>query len=397
MSGLLIDLLLGLILIWYARIGYQRGLAIGVLSLFGFVLGAYLAVRFVPDLLNGRVTGMTRSIVLIVAVVGGAGLGQFLGSLTGSRLAALVRQAGLGRADRVLGALASLVATALMMWFVADAARGSAPPGLARSMASSAVLRTIDGLVPTPLDTAAATFRNRIIGSATPRVFEDLIPEPLQHVAAPDISSLDASAQATLRRTTVKITGDAASCGRAQEGSGAVIAKERVITNAHVVAGVRRPEVTLAGGSRTYQASVVLFDPVMDVAVLRVPGLTVAPLSFGEDLERGDAAAVAGFPENGPYSVQPARVRSQLSARGQDIYGSAGAVRSVYSLYVSVRQGNSGGPVVNAAGQFVGLVFARSLDDSQTGYALTLSEIKGKISSGSTATERVSTGACTSA
>ena len=128
------------------------------------------------------------------------------------------------------------------------------------------------------------------------------------------------------------------------------------------------------GTGRSYDSRVVVFDPRRDLAVLDVRGLRAPALREGDQLGRGDGAVVAGFPLDGPYRLDPARVRTVLSARGSDIYGAPGTVREVYSLYARVEPGNSGGPLLSRDGRVVGIVFAKSLDDASTGYALTLSE-----------------------
>jgi S1-C subfamily serine protease len=140
---------------------------------------------------------------------------------------------------------------------------------------------------------------------------------------------------------------------------------------------------------------VVLFDAQRDLAVLAVPGLTAAPLHLGGTLERGDQGVVAGFPLDGPLTLEPARVRSTLDAVGADIYGAPGVQREVYSLYAKVEPGNSGGPLLDPAGQVVGVVFAKSLDDDTTGYALTLAEARPVLTAAASANDAVPTGACT--
>src|SRR5207237_1191643 len=140
---------------------------------------------------------------------------------------------------------------------------------------------------------------------------------------------------------------------------------------------------------------VVLFDPQKDVAVLAVPGLRATPLQLaGGDIVRGDDAVVAGFPRNGPFSAGAARVRAVTPAVGEDIYGKPGVEREVYSLYANVQQGNSGGPLLDTSGHVVGIVFAKSLDDPSTGYALTIKEVRGDIRAGTSAESAVSTGGC---
>ena len=192
----------------------------------------------------------------------------------------------------------------------------------------------------------------------------------------------------------VKITGVASSCNREQEGSGWVVSPERVVTNAHVVAGTTSGHVRIQGVGRTYGARVVIFDPRRDLAVLAVPGLPARSSTQGPDLKRAGGAVVAGFPLNGPYRLDAARVRDVLTATGSDIYGSPGAVREVYSLFARVQPGNSGGPLLSPSGAVVGIVFARSIDDDKTGYALTLDEARPVLDAADSSSSPVSTGDC---
>jgi len=192
----------------------------------------------------------------------------------------------------------------------------------------------------------------------------------------------------------VKITGVASSCNRDQEGSGWVVAPERVVTNAHVVAGTSTESVRIDGVGRSYDARVVVFDPRRDLAVLSVPGLPAPVSRLGANLQRAAGAVVAGFPLDGPYRLDTARVRDVLTATGADIYGNPGVVRQVYSLYARVQPGNSGGPLLSPSGAVVGIVFARSLDDDKTGYALTLDEARPVLEAASSSGSPVSTGGC---
>jgi S1-C subfamily serine protease len=139
---------------------------------------------------------------------------------------------------------------------------------------------------------------------------------------------------------------------------------------------------------------VVIFDPRRDLAVLAVPNLAAPALPLGRQLSRGDSAVVAGFPLDGPYRLDAARVRTVLDARGADIYGDPGTVREVYSLFARVQPGNSGGPLLSKTGAVVGIVFAKSLDDESTGYALTLDEAAPVLRKGRNATAAVGTGGC---
>jgi S1-C subfamily serine protease len=391
-----IDVVLLLIMLGYAISGFRQGLLIGVLSLGGFVGGAVLAMFVAPQLASRLDPGSERSIVVLLAVIVTAWIGQFLGALLGGKLREAVPKGPVAIADHVVGALVGLFAVALVLWFVAGALRGGPSPLLSRTIASSRVIQTIDKLVPSQLNGVADTFRSAVGSTTFPRVFAGVGPERIRQVGPPDSSLLRASAVTKAKRSVVKITGDAASCGRGQEGSGTVVAPHRVVTNAHVVAGVTRPRVQVGGTGRRYPATVVAFDPRRDLAVLAVPQLPTKALRLGSDLNRSDSAVVAGYPNDGPYRTSAARVRSIIRASGEDIYGRPGAVREVYSLFVNVEPGNSGGPVLNADGEVVGVVFARSLDDKDTGYALTLDEARETIQAGVQSDSAVSTGGCAS-
>ncbi len=392
----MIDIVLLLIMLGYAVSGFRQGLLVGALSLGGFVGGAVLAMLIAPELVNHLQPGPQRSVIVLLGVILTAWVGQFVGAVIGGRLREAVPQGPVAFADHAVGAVAGLVAVALVLWFVAGAVRGGPSPVLSRTVASSKVIQTIDKLVPNQLVGVADTFRAAVGGSTFPRVFAGVGPEDILPVHAPDPGMLNTPAVAKARRSVVKITGTAKSCSRGQEGSGTVVAPERVVTNAHVVAGVTNPRVQVGGTGRTYKAKVVAFDARRDLAVLAVGGLPTKPLALGSDLDRADSALVAGYPNDGPFRISAARVRQVIKASGEDIYARPGVERQVYSLYVTVEPGNSGGPVLNAQGQVVGVVFARSLDDKATGYALTLDEARSTILAGEQATSPVSTGGCAS-
>ena len=189
------------------------------------------------------------------------------------------------------------------------------------------------------------------------------------------------------------MTGDAEACRKRIEGSGFVYAPERVMTNAHVVAGVREPQVEVDGAF--VDAEVVLFDPARDVAVLAVEGLDAQPLvPAAEEAEREQSAIVLGYPQDGPFRADAARVIRSQDARGKDIYQQADVVREIYSVRGLVRQGNSGGPLVDIDGQVLGVVFAAAADDQTIGYVLTWDEVAGAAEQAIGSSRRVSTGDC---
>ncbi len=129
--------------------------------------------------------------------------------------------------------------------------------------------------------------------------------------------------------------------------------------------------------SQTLPAKVVVYDPERDVAVLDVPGLDAPALRFAPHAGRTAATrpSCSAIPEDGPFNVRSARVRSRDTVSGNDIYGNDNVHRDIYSIYAVVRSGNSGGPLLAANGTVLGVVFATALESSNTGYVLTDGEI----------------------
>ncbi len=401
MSGsLLLDVLLVLLLLSYAVTGYRQGLLVSTLSLLGFLGGGALGMWLLPSLLQSSQFATDHELVRIVALVVGvfllASLGQAVMVAAGRRARSRVRAGPLQVTDALLGSVAVVAAVSILVWFVAGAVRGGAPAPLARAIGESQVLRTIDRVVPPATGRLFAGFRTVLDRNGFPRVFEGLSPEPIQAVDPPDGAASAAPAIREAARSVVKITGVAEACNRGQEGSGWVASPEKVMTNAHVVAGMNAARVQAGGEGRSYPATVVVFDPERDLAVLEVPGLQAPALKEGGPLNTGDSAVVAGFPLDGPFRLDPARLRRTLTATGSDIYGQPGVSREIYSLFTRVEPGNSGGPLLSESGKVVGVVFTKSLDDESTGYALTLKEAQPVLDAAPVATNRVSTGGCSS-
>jgi S1-C subfamily serine protease len=397
-TGTVLDVVLVVLLLLYAVTGYRQGIVLSALSLVGFLGGGALGMWLLPSIL-ANVDWVTaheaiRVLVLVVLVFVFASVGQAIAVPVGSRLRARVRGRSGRTLDAGLGAVATVVAVSLLVWFVAGAVRGAAPGGLGRAIGESRVLATIDQVVPPQAGQLFAGFRSLLDRNGIPKVFGGLTPEPIQPVDPPDATAGGTPQVQAASRSVVRVTGVAEACRRGQEGSGWVVSPGRVVTNAHVVAGMREASVQVQGVGREYAASIVVFDPQRDLAVLSVSGLAAAPLVQGGALAAGDEAVVAGFPLDGPYRLDAARVRRTLAATGSDIYGDPGVTREIYSLYTRVEPGNSGGPLLNPAGQVVGVVFAKSLDDATTGYALTLAEARPVLAAAQRATQPVPTGGC---
>ena len=184
-------------------------------------------------------------------------------------------------------------------------------------------------------------------------------------------------------------------CGRGVEGTGFLYARDRLMTNAHVVAGVDDPEVEV--GEDNVPATVVEYDPELDIAVLEFDSGSLPLLAFNDPdspARSKDAVAILGYPEDGPYDVRAGRIRDQQRLSSPDIYGDGKVIRDVYSVRGLVRPGNSGGPIVTSGGEAVGVVFAASVTDEDTGYALTSAQVAQAAALGVTSDSAVDTGDC---
>lgn len=395
----MIDVLVLLVLLAYAVSGYRQGALVGFLSLAGFLGGGALAMWALPSLLDRWFppdSGDVRRVVLaLVGVLLVAMLGQAVALRLGLGLRRQVSATPVRRLDAAMGAVTGVVAVTVLVWLVAGALRGGPSQTLSREVGRSRVVSVIDALMPSDTGRVFAGFRSFLDAGGFPRVFEGFGPEIIRPVDPPDPQVAQTAGIQRAARSIVKITGLANMCSRSQEGSGWVLSPHRVVTNAHVVAAVSRPRVQVGGEGREYAGRVVVFDPVRDLAVIDVPELNAPALPRASDLARGASAVVAGYPLDGPYRLDSARVREVITARGRDIYGARPSPRRVYSLYARVQPGNSGGPLLDRDGRVVGVVFAKSLDDDQTGYALTTTEADPVFAAGRNATSLVDTGPCT--
>jgi S1-C subfamily serine protease len=294
---------------------------------------------------------------------------------------------GFGAALGVLGAL-------FVAWMVAVPLASAPYPSVAREVRQSSIVHAVDGAMPNPLRKVGDGVRRFVDRSDFPEVLGALGSTHIVEVAPPDTGL---AATPVVRRTqpsVVKVYSDAPSCDRESEGSGFVYAPGLVMTNAHVVAGGRSVRVVTNAGP--WRARVVVYDPRRDVAVLAVPDLTARALTFAPGTAKtGQNAVVLGYPKDGPFDAEPARVRSQQQIRGGDIYGNSGDARQVYAVRSLVRSGNSGGPLIDTSGRVLGVVFASAIDSADTGFVLTAAEVSPDAKAGRTATATVGTESCT--
>jgi S1-C subfamily serine protease len=320
-----------------------------------------------------------------------ASFGQAVLQFTGSRIRSHIRWQPVRALDALGGAALSMAAVLVVAWALGVAVSGAKLPWVSTEVRDSAVLQKVNGVMPATAVQALDSFNDVVGSSFFPRYLEpfareritEVHPAPARIARDPDVVRAKGS--------VYKIRGES-SCGRGVEGTGFVFGPNRLMTNAHVVAGVSEPGVLV--GEREVPAEVVYYNPDIDIAVLAVDGLQGRALRFDRSGRSGEVGAVLGYPEDGPYDVQGARIRAEQRLRSPDIYGNGTVLREVYSLRSLVRPGNSGGPLVSSAGKVLGVIFAASVSDEDTGYALTADQVAPAAAEGLSRRGAVGTGAC---
>ncbi|MEU6294977.1 MarP family serine protease [Streptomyces erythrochromogenes] len=395
-----LDILLLLAAVWFAIVGYRQGFVVGILSVIGFLGGGLVAVALLPLIWdrvtdNGTQVSTTVVVIAVVAIIICASVGQALTTHLGGKLRRQITNPSARVLDATGGALVNVVAMLLVAWLIGSALAGTSLPTLGKEVRNSKVLLGVSRVLPDQANNWFSEFSSTLARNGFPQVFSPFSNEPITEVKAPDPALATSPVADVAKRSIVKVVGTAPSCSKVLEGTGFVFAPGKVMTNAHVVGGVSEPTVQIGGEGKLYDGKVVLYDWARDIAVLDVPKLKAPPLEFTDkDAASGSDAIVAGFPENGAYDVRAARVRGRINANGPDIYHRGTVRRDVYSLFATVRQGNSGGPLLTPDGKVYGVVFAKSLDDPNTGYALTVDEIRDDIEKGRTAERRVESQGC---
>lgn len=393
LAARLLDVILILLFLVYAVEGWRNGFARSVSAIVGIVAGGVAAFFAIP-LIAGIIPAPFWRIVITIAIAVGLLVGgHAAGSAIGRAIRGRVATTALSVPDRVLGALANLVTSVLVAALIAGSVAALGIPLLSTAISGSWVLKGIERVTPEPVDSALARLRSIVLEEGLPS-----IGEALGGIStSPGIPDVDTSSEvlAVAAQSVVRISGTAYACGQNQSGSGFVVAQDRIVTNAHVVAGVPEPVVEAPNG-QALVGRVVYFDPEDDLAVIAVGGLSVAPLDLAAELGVGDKAVVDGYPFGGPFTTVPAQVLAVSTEQIADIYEQGTSPREVYSLATNVDPGNSGGPLLNTGGDIAGVVFARSATDEDLGYAMTNDELGPVFDSAPSLTTAVSPGNCVS-
>ena len=391
MVGLtVLDLILILALLSYLVYGLRNGFLVTAGGIAGFAAGAVAAFFAVP-LVSGfvedsgwRLTAIVTAAVVLVV------LGHGLGTMAGRQICGAVRIRPLRAVDRLVGGAVNLMVSALVMSMLAFSVSSLGVPFVSQQLAESRVIRFIDGLTPVPVKATMAQLRSTVIGNGIPTLLEGLEQGPAVPVpnASTDTPALNRAAESVLR-----IAGTAYQCGQNQTGTGFVVSEDRVVTNAHVVAGVSQPVVEMPDGG-AMPGRVVYFDTKHDLAVLAVDGLQASPLALGRDLPGGSPAAFAGYPHGGPFQSKPATVQDITTVLVPDIYGNNASPEEIYRLAGDVQPGNSGGPLLTMDGQVAGVIFAKATADMEMGFAITMDDLTPVATQAASLSAPVSSGQC---
>ncbi len=373
-----------------AFFGFRQGFIVGALSFCGFLIGAFLGTRLGPLLLpQGSSSPYAPAFGLLGALLGGAILASGLEGL-GFRLRRSQNVPGMGLLDGVLGAALGAALALGIVWIAAAVAGQASGQGQLRAdIQRSAILRKLNQVLPPSGPILNALARLDPLPSIT---------GPSPDVAAPEPAIAHAPGVQTASRSVVRVDGTA--CGLAIEGSGWVAEPDVVVTNAHVVAGEQDTTVEVGGQSPSLPAQPIAFDPTDDVAVLSVPELGLPSLSLAASPASGTPGAILGYPENGPFDVQPARIGRTQAVITQNAYGQGPVSRLLTPLRGLVRPGNSGGPLVAEDGRVLTTVFAATVDSQpRGGYGVadeTVAAVLREANAHEREGSRVSTGPCTS-
>ncbi len=361
-----------------ATSGWRSGALGSLLSFVGVALGATAGVLLAPHLVNhvsGARPKLFAALFLILAMVV---IGEIAGVVLGRAARGAIRSPSIRGIDSIIGVVLQLAVVLIAAWLLATPLTASDQPSLAAAVRGSRVLAQVDEYTPSWLKTVPKRLSAVLDNSGLPAVLEPFSRTPINPVDAPDAALADNPIVAATEPSVLRIRGMAPNCQKVLEGTGFVIAPTRVMTNAHVVAG--SDSVAVDTGGRSYDATVISFDPKADISILAVPDLPTAPLEFASSPAKADTdALVLGYPGGGVFEATPARIRDIINLEGPDIYRSTTVTREVYTIRGTVQQGNSGGPLIDMSGQVLGVVFGAAVDDADTGFVLTAKEVAGQL------------------
>jgi S1-C subfamily serine protease len=374
--------------------GWRSGALGSLLSFVGVILGAVAGVLLAPHVVGHLDGPRTKLFVALFLILGLVVIGEIAGVVLGRAVRGAIQNRALRTFDSIVGVALQLVAVLVAAWLLATPLTSSDQPNLAAAVRGSRVLSTVNDVAPPWLKRVPTRLSSLLSTSGLPDVLQPFGRTPIVNVDVPDAALAADPVVAATRPSVLKIRGVATSCQKVLEGSGFVVAPNRVMSNAHVVAGSE--SVTVEADGKTYDATVVSYDPDADISILDVPDLPSAPLEFDmQEAQTGTDAVVMGYPGGGEFTATPGRIREIIQLNGPDIYHTTTVTREVYTIRGTVRQGNSGGPLIDRNGKVLGVVFGAAVDDADTGFVLTANEVAKQMAKVGN-TQRVSTDTCIS-
>ncbi|MBF4460936.1 MULTISPECIES: MarP family serine protease [unclassified Rathayibacter] len=391
-ASVIVDVIVVLSLVAALANGLRRGLLRTIGGLAGIVAGAIGASFAVPAVSVWAAGNPWRLLAVIGTAILLLGIGYAIGARIGAIIGRGADKVKLGLLDRLAGGVAGVAITGLVWIAITSAVSLLGVPLVTTSIAGSTVIRSIDDLTPDPVRAFLAQLQSTVVDKGTSWVVEAL-DAPTAAPRIPDVATDDPEV-ATASRSVVRVSGTAWACDVGITGSGFVASDDRVITNAHVVAGVSEPVVE-APGEAPRTGRVVYLDPTADVAVIAVDGLDAPPLALDDSVSVGDDAVVAGYPFGGPLTLGAAQISSDATVALM-VDGSPTS-REVLTLAAVVNQGNSGGPLLSLDGTVSGLVFGKAASVDNVGYAIPLSILGPVVADAPSLTASVDSGACRSA
>jgi S1-C subfamily serine protease len=386
----IIDVLIILLTISAALRGRELGFVRQLFSSGAFFVGLYIGALLQPHLVAHASNSTTRLLFTVGTTLGCGLILLALGEYVGLKLKARIDRAHTNPIDSLFGLLAGGVSLLLIIWLSAAILMSFPSPSIQNSLQGSAILKRLNLLLP-DAPRVVASLGHLIDPNGFPEVFSGRQPDPPADYPAPSLGEMQPAVDRA-RASVVKIQGRG--CGGIVEGSGFVVGHDLIATNAHVVAGIRRPVVLDGNGSHSSQ--VIWFDPDLDFAVLKVSNLAGSALVFNTDhVTHGTPAVVVGYPGGGSFEADPAAILDKFTAIGKNIYGQGSTERDVYEIAARVVRGNSGGPLLARDGSVLGVVFAESTTYEDVGYALSNTQVVSSIHQARAQDRVVGTGSCT--
>lgn len=392
-SSAVVDAIIVLVMVFALWGGWRQGAFTSLLSTVGVIAGLIIGSAAAPFVMGFTESTALRFLLAIGTVVLFVGVGNLVGAYLGSSIRESIKFRSSRLVDSFIGAIFQLLATLVVVWLVAiPLATGLSGP-VATGIGDSKILGVVDRFTPQGLDTLPSKISAMLSESGLPPLVSPFAGGSTVEVEAPEINVANVALVEAMQPSVIHVMGDAQECSRRLMGSGFVAAPDYAVTNAHVVAGTSTVSLDTMVGTRS--ADVVFYDPDVDIAVLYSPDLGLDALPWAQTpLETGDDAIVMGFPQSGPFNASPARIRERIMITGSNIYANGQHEREAYSVRGSIQSGNSGGPMVNQAGEVAGVVFGAAIDGSDTGYVLTSEEVRQRIGDITALTTPVDTMEC---